>query len=202
MTPFGTNIETLLSSDRICNLIKYSNACAHLGGYIAEFGCWRGGSLEILSKYNPTIDIIGVDSFEGLPAGNQHDFHQEGDFGGVDSRAIIGYFNMMYPRVRIIKSFIPKAFEIFDNNSRFSFCHVDLDLYQSIYDSLEFLLPRTLTNGMVLLDDYKVKSTPGCEIAINNFFEAHPEIEVQYRGELKYWDAEESPSHKQYLIVK
>lgn len=202
MNPFGNKIQSLLSSDRIANLIKYSNACASLGGYIAEFGCWRGGSLEILAMYNPDVNILGVDSFEGLPAGNEHDFHQEGDFGGVDSRAIIGYFSMMYPRVRIIKSFIPKAFEIFDDNTRFSFTHLDLDLYQSIYDSLEFLLPRTLTNGMILLDDYKVKSTPGCEKAINNFFEAHPDSEIQYRGEVKYWDSETAPSSKQYLIVK
>jgi hypothetical protein len=199
MTQFGTHIETLLSSDRICNLIKYSNACAHLGGYIAEFGCWRGGSLEILTKFNPDVNILGVDSFEGLPAGNEHDYHQEGDFGGIDVRQIIGYFSMMYPLVRIFKSFIPKAFEFFDNNTRFSFSHVDLDLYQSIYDTLGFLLPRTLTNGMILLDDFKVKSTPGCEIAINNFFEAHPEIEVQHRGELKYFEG--GKSHFQYLIV-
>lgn len=202
MTPFGTNIETLLSVDRLCNLIKYSKACAHLGGYIAEFGCYRGGSLEVLAKYNPEVNLLGVDSFEGLPPGNEHDFHQEGDFGGVDVRQIIGYFAMVYPRVRIIKGFIPKAFEIFDNNTRFSFTHVDLDLYQSIYDSLEFLLPRTLTNGMILLDDYKVKSTPGCEKAINNFFEAYSGIEVQYRGELKYWDAEDAQSHFQYLIKR
>lgn len=202
MEMFGTKIQSLLSTDRICNLIKYSNYCASLPGYIAEFGCFRGGSLEILAKYNPGVNILGVDSFEGVPAASENDFHQEGDFGGIDSRAIIGYFSMVYPNVKIIKGFIPKVLEFFDEHTRFSFTHVDLDMYESIKHALDFIFPRTLDGGMILFDDYKVRSTPGCQVAIEEFFAVRPDVPYKFAGELKFWDAEDAPSHKQYLIVK
>lgn len=201
MQIFGNKIDSLLSTDRIANLIKYSNYCAPLGGYIGEFGVYAGGSLEILAMYNPGKDILAVDSFEGVPKESEYDLHREGDFNMVNYHAIAGYFKLVYPAVRIFKGFIPKVFEAFDEHTRFCFCHVDLDMYDSIRNSLDFLLPRLLTGGMILLDDYKVRSTPGCEKAINDFFEAHP-MELTYRNELKFWDSENATSHKQYLIVK
>lgn len=199
MNFFGNKIDSLLSSDRIANLIKYSQYCAPLGGYIAEFGIYSGGSLEILARYNPGINILAVDSFQGVPKESEFDFHREGDFGAIDYHAIAGYFKMVYPTVRIFKGFIPKVFEAFDEHTRFSFCHVDLDMYESIKHALDFLMPRTLEGGMILLDDYKVRSTPGCEKAIEDFFQQHPSA-LKFRGELKYW--EDGSTHNQYLIVK
>lgn len=202
MTPFGTTIETLLSKDRVCNLIKYSQYCAPLGGYIFEAGIFSGGSLEILAKYNPSVNILAIDSFEGVPKETEFDYHREGNFGGVDYHAIAGYFKMVYPAVRIFKGWIPKVFEVFDEHTRLSFSHVDLDMYESIKHALDFIFPRTLEGGMILLDDFKVRDTPGCEKAINEFFEVRPDVPITYRGELKYWDSETSKSHHQYLIVK
>lgn len=202
MSPFGNKIPSLLSTDRIANMIKYSHI-AKRGGYFAEFGMYQGGSLEILARFNPSIEIIAVDSFEGLPKESEHDFHRLGDFGGLDFYAIAGYFKMMYPNVRIIKGFIPKAFDFFDEATKFSFTHVDLDLYESIKASIDFLLPRTIEGGIILIDDYKVNSTPGCEKAINEFFEEHTEAVVYFRGELSYWgDSDNAKSNNQYLIVK
>lgn len=202
MTKFGTTIDTLLSDDRICNLIKYSNACSRLGGYIFEAGIYKGGSLEILAKYNPGIDIMAVDSFEGVPKETEgKDYHRFGDFNeGVNFHSIGGYFKMVYPPVRIVKGFIPKAFEYFDEHTNFCFCHLDLDMYQSIKDALDFCLPRLLKGGMILMDDWKQRSTPGCELAVNDFFSEHPDISLDYRGEIFQYEG--GPSHKQYLIVK
>lgn len=203
MTQFGTHIETLLSTDRICNLIKYSNASAGLGGYILECGIYQGGSLELLAKYNPEVNIMAIDSFEGVPQETEgKDYHRLGDFGeGVNFHAIAGFFKMVYPRVRIVKGFIPKAFEYFDGHTTFCFCHIDLDMYQSIKDALDFCVPRLAPGGMILLDDWKQKSTPGCQLAVEDFFNEH-DVPVKHRGELKYWDADDAKPHYQYLIVK
>ncbi len=202
MNPFGNKIESLLSTDRMCNLIKYSNYCATLPGYIMEMGVYSGGSLEILARYNPGKDILALDSFQGMPPVTEGvDYHKEHDFNMVDFLAVSGYFKMVYPAVRIVKGFIPKVFEYFDEHTRLCFTHIDLDLFQSIKDALDFAIPRTVDGGMILLDDWKQKSTPGCELAINDFFEAHP-MELKFRGELKYWESETAKNHHQYLIVK
>lgn len=194
-TQFGSHLPTLLSSDRIANLIRYSNAAAK-GGYISEMGIYNGGSLEVLARHNPGIDIIAIDSFEGVPKESEYDYHREGDFNDVNYHAIAGYFKMIYPTVRIVKGFIPKAFEFFDEHVRFSFTHVDLDMYDSVRHACDFLFPRTISNGMILFDDYKVSSTPGATKAIDEFFS---DKECKFKGELFYYDG--GPSHKQYLVV-
>lgn len=194
MNPFA-KLPTLLSVDRLCNLIKYSQVAAR-GGYIAEFGVFNGGSLEVLAKYNPGIDIIAVDSFQGVPKESQFDFHKEGDFSEVNYHKIAGYFGMLYPAVRIVKGFIPEVFSFFDDHVRFSFSHIDLDMYESVKHAIDFIVPRTLSGGMILFDDYKVNSTPGATKAVDEFF---ADKQFRFKGELFYHDG--GQSHKQFLAV-
>lgn len=197
-TQFSTHIPTLLSTDRICNLIKYSNLLQNHGGYFAEFGVFSGGSLEILARHNANTEILAFDSFEGLPQPSDKDYHNKGDFRDVNVDNIVGYFKMIYPRVRIVKGFSPKVFQL-AKSQKFSFVHVDADLYQSVLDALNFFVPRMLTGGMILLDDYRVESTPGCEEAIDDYFGSNPE--VSHREELRYHAGQNAKSHYQYLIV-
>lgn len=196
-----TKLPTLLSPDRLANLIKYSHYASRLSGAVIELGVYKGGSLELLANENPGTDIFGVDSFQGLSAPTQYDFHNEGEFADVDAIGIIGYFKMMHPSVRIIKSFIPDAFKFFDENARFRFAHIDLDLYQPITDSLNFLLPRMTVGGVIVLDDFGFTSTPGCPKAIEDFF-SNKQNAVTHRQELKYFSTDSSDSCKQYLIIK
>jgi hypothetical protein len=197
MNLFGNKIQSLLSSDRIANLIKYSNYCAGLPGYLCELGIYHGGSLEIMAMYNPGKDIVAIDSFQGLPAPTEGiDYHSEGQFNLVDFPGISGYFKVVFPTVRIFKGFIPKVFEVFDEQTRFAFSHCDLDMYESVKNACDFVFPRTLSGGMILFDDYMCASTPGATKAINEFF---VDKEVEYKGELKYFEG--GKSHYQYLVV-
>lgn len=203
MTQYGTYIDTLLSSDRVANLIKYSQYCASLPGYIGEFGVFRGGSLEILAKYNPGKDILAIDSFTGVPRETDGvDVHREGDFSdGVNYHKIAGFFGLAYPQVRIFRGYSPAVFDAFDTHTHFCFVHLDVDMFSSVLHALDFFLPRMLEGGIILCDDFRQRSTPGAEKAINDFF-SNIDIKVKYRGELKYWDDENAPTHYQYLIVK
>lgn len=195
MNPFGNKIDSLLDSSRLANLIRYSNMAVR-GGYISEWGIFRGGSLEILARYNSGVSILAVDSFEGVGEASEHDYHQAGDFGGINARSIIGYFEMVYPSVRIIKGWIPKVFEYFDDKTFFSFSHVDLDMYDAVRHTSDFLFPRTLKGGIILYDDYNVRSTPGATKAIDEFY---ADKECAFKGELKLYP--DGPSHNQYLVV-
>lgn len=203
MTQYGTHIETLLSNDRISNLIKYSQFCSNLPGYYAEFGIFRGGSLEILAKYNPGKDILAIDSFAGVPRETDGvDVHREGDFSdGVNYHKIAGFFGLAYPQVRIFRGYSPDVFNVMDIHTHFAFVHLDVDMFSSVLQAMDFFLPRMVENGIILCDDFRQKSTPGCEKAIDKFF-SNEEIKVKYRGEVKYWNAEDAPSNYQYLIVK
>lgn len=196
--PFA-KLHTLVSTDRLCNIIKYSQLCAPLGGYMATFGVYMGGSLETIAKYNPTTDVFGIDSFAGVPKESEFDHHREGDFSeGVNYHAIAGYFKMLYNNVRIVRGFSPAVWDYFDHHTKFNFVEVDVDMYDSVRHALDFFLPRMLSGGMMLIDDFRCRSTPGCEKSIEDFFK-ETNFETKYRGEVLYYEG--GPSQHQYLIV-
>lgn len=193
------NLQTLLSSDRLANIIRYSELVKSLEGDVAEFGVFRGGTLELLAHLHPNKTVWGIDSFQGLPpAGPKDNYHKAGDFKEVDYDAIYGYFKTMLLNVELIQGFSPGVFNHLHPHKKYRFVHIDVDLYQSVKDGLDYFYPRMINGGVILLDDYGFESTEGAKFAVNEFIENLTEF-PQFHGELKYY--ENGPSHKQYLIV-
>jgi O-methyltransferase len=195
---FDIRLPSLLSDERLCNLAMYSKRASDMfpEGIIAEFGVYQGGSLELIAKLNPGRAVYGIDSFQGLPPATENDFHVEGEFSEVNHLAITGYFKMLYPHVRILKGFSPSVFEFFDEHCKFSFVHVDIDMYRSCADAMEFFFPRLYQGGMMLFDDYGFTSTPGVKKFLDEWL---PEKELSLATELTYADGK---AFKQFLIIK
>lgn len=200
-------LQTLLSLDRIANLIRFNELTKDLEGDICEFGVFRGGSLELLAQLNPGKTVWGIDSFEGLPAPTEKDnYHHEGDFKEVEYENIKGYFGTMYRNVNILKGWSPSVFKEIDPFKKFSYVHIDVDLYQSVKDGLDYFYPRMVDGGVIILDDYGWESTEGAMKATDEFVQSlistYP---PSYCGELFYFPWVSGwckKSHKQYLIVK
>lgn len=190
------NLQTLISNDRLANIIKYSEMVRCLEGDFFEFGVFRGGSLELLANLHPERSIIGIDSFCGLPAPGEYDTHDKGDFSEVDFGAIKGYFSTMHRNVTLLRGFSPKVFDKIHKFKMTSFVHVDVDLYNSVYHACDFFYPRLVDGGVMLFDDYGFESTPGCKSYLDEFSKI---ITPAYQGELEYYPGH---SNKQYLIVK
>ena len=72
--------------------------------------------------------------------------------------------------VNFIKGIFPnkEAVEKFSNR-RFSFVHLDVDIYQSTKDCLEFFYPLMVAGGIVLSHDYS--NTEGVKKAFVEFFD-------------------------------
>ncbi len=69
---------------------------------------------------------------------------------------VIGEFSF----VRAYKGWVLDRFnDVADK--RFSFVHIDLDLYKPIAETLDFFTPRMLENGIIELDDYGSSEFPG-----------------------------------------
>lgn len=190
-------LQTLISLDRLANLIRYSVLTKELEGDVCEFGVFRGGSLELLAELNPHKNVIGVDSFEGLPTPIELDSHLEGDFKETDYEALRGYFKTIGSNVELVKGFSPNVFKNIHPYKRFSLVHVDVDLYNSCMDAADFFYPRLVDGGVMIWDDYGFDSTKGAKKAIDEFSET---ITPTFKGELMYSVGGES--HKQYLIIK
>src|SRR5437879_4756651 len=72
------------------------------------------------------------------------------------------------------KGWLPEKFQEVKDR-RFSFVHIDVDLYQPTLDSLAFFYPRTTSGGIILSDDYAFITCPGQKKAMDSFFSDKPE---------------------------
>jgi O-methyltransferase len=60
-------------------------------------------------------------------------------------------------------------------HERFSFVHLDVDLYQPTMDSLEFFYGKMSPGNIILCDDYGFVTCPGAKKAMDSFFADKPE---------------------------
>lgn len=148
-------------------------------GNVAECGCWRG-----LSSYQIATNLKQMhfsqryyifDSFEGLSEFDKEDGKQTLTVNENDRRKEFAYADDLvknnlkeFDFIDYKKGWIPERFgEVADK--KFSFVHIDVDLYQPIKDSLEFFYSRLVPGGIIVLDDYGYLNFPGAKIAVDEF---------------------------------
>ena len=78
----------------------------------------------------------------------------------------------------IYKGLFPKENSNKIKEKKFSFVHLDVDLYQGTKDSLEFFYPRMIPGGAILIHDYHHFSD-GVKNAVDNFIINKPEILIE-----------------------
>ena len=81
---------------------------------------------------------------------------------------------MYEDRCRYYKGWIPARFaEVSDR--KFSFVHIDVDLYQPTRDTLDFFYERVSPGGVIVCDDYGSVLCPGARKALDEFMSDKPE---------------------------
>jgi hypothetical protein len=160
--------------DSIIDLcIKYNN----IDGEIVEVGVWRGSVAIIFGEIFNKKTIHLFDTFEGIPYSNEFDnIHRQGDFGKLD-RNPLNYTSFdevvetlsIYKNINVYKGIFPKETACNIENKKFSIVHLDVDVYQSYKESLEFFYCRMNSGGIIMLDDYLISSCAGATKAINEF---------------------------------
>ena len=70
-----------------------------------------------------------------------------------------------YENVKIHKGVFPDSAQSIQE-VKFSFVHLDADLYKSTIDSLRFFYPRLISGGIILIHDFH---TDGIKKAISEF---------------------------------
>ena len=74
---------------------------------------------------------------------------------------------------------------------KFSFVHLDMDLYQSTKAGIDFFWEKLADGGAIIFDDFKGVDTPGIEQSIIEFFgnkndyisEVYPSMCIIYKKE-------------------
>lgn len=164
-------------------------------GSIVELGVGRGASLmewaqlcSIFEPVNYSREIIGFDTFEGIPVLDAKDknpenndsnllrekgFKVENNIYDDISKAIKVYDANRYlnhiNKVRLIKGDINESLPRFlaDNPQLIiSLLNIDVDIYRPTKIALELLLERIPKGGVVIFDELNSKEFPGETIAL------------------------------------
>lgn len=153
-------------------IILCIRATQKIGGDIAEVGVYKGGSAKVLCELKGEKALHLFDTFEGLPEGTEKDeatlsVHQYSE----ELQSVKNYLEK-YKNVFFYPGLFP-ATATPVNYKKFSFVHLDVDLYKPTLDSLEFFYSRMNTGGIILSHDYS--TLKGVRSAFSEFFAHKPE---------------------------
>lgn len=170
----------LLTPTEACQIICALEGTAKIPGDIAEVGVAYGASAKIMLAHSGDRRIHLFDTFKGLPQVSPIDlatrYMEKGSFAcSLDS--VRSYISS--DRCCFYPGLFPDTADAV-NDLRFSFVHLDVDLYESTKAGLEFFYPRMSPGGIIISHDYP--SLGGVYKAIQDFFKRKPESVIEMSG--------------------
>lgn len=142
-----------------------------LEGDMAEVGVYQGGSAKIICEAKEKTKLHLFDTFSGLPPVSDKDTHfgtkfwKENEFSNTSEESVKKYLSK-YENVFLYKGRFPETSDPI-KEAKFIFVHLDVDLYQSTHDCLEFFYPRLIKGGIILTHDYH---SNGVQTAFKEYF--------------------------------
>lgn len=144
---------------------------------VLEVGVWRGGTAGImaqqLANIKSTATLYLADTFSGVAkAGANDSFYTGGEHSDTSQQIVEDVLNnkSQYPHYKILKGIFPEdtAQEI-KADEQFSLCHIDVDVYTSAKDILEWVWKRLIPGGVVVFDDYGFHSCTGVTKLVDEY---------------------------------
>jgi hypothetical protein len=149
----GHATPVLFSPGELLNIWQQARLLKDHGGAFAEVGAFEGDSAEIVCRTKGTRQFYIFEAFAGLPPPTS----------GIDARFRRGLFVsgeqqlrrrlQRYPNTTVIAGYFPETADCV-LHEKFSYVHVDVDLYESTYAALTFFYPRLLPGGRIIAHDY------------------------------------------------
>jgi hypothetical protein len=181
----------------------------NIDGDIVECGIGKGRTFFMLcclaEMDGKRRNVWGFDSFEGFPRPSSSDNSprqiQKGEYSILTENGMRQILRkgglgkaFINERVKLVKGFFNQSLPKFQGQ-KVAFLHLDVDLYQSYKETLEFFWPKVVSGGIVLFDEYKQPGMgdafPGAARAIDEFF-----------GGLKHQIQFDKSANRYYLIKK
>jgi len=159
----------LFNTERRWNMWQLMRLTEGVPGDTAECGSFQGAGSYLVCNANAGRRHHHIfDSFEGLSEPKNVDGTYWKRGGLACAEDIVARNLSEFTAYTLYKGWIPTRFaEVADR--KFSFVHIDVDLYQPTLDSLEFFYPRMSDGGLIVCDDYGFSVCPGATRAVDEF---------------------------------
>ncbi len=165
--------NTIVDVYRCYELWKLVEQCARLGGDILEVGVWRGGTgclMALKSKLMGSHSRVFLcDTFSGVvKAGEMDSTYSGGEHDNTSVDIVVKAKEALaLDNVEILVGVFPDETAGRVGDAVFSLCHIDVDVYDSARDVLEWVWPRLQVGGAVVFDDYGFVETDGVTRLVN-----------------------------------
>lgn len=172
-------IETKLGYNEAYQIFMTVRSVAKISGDMAEVGVYKGGSAKIICEAEKSKILHLFDTFEGLPEVSIVDskWFSRGQYRGTLDEVQVNLKE--YRNIYFYPGFFPKTAENL-KAKKFSFVHLDVDIYESTLRSLEFFYQRMNRGGVIISHDYI--SATGVRKAFDEFFKDKPEPIIEMSG--------------------
>lgn len=155
------SVFTLISGEVLEAMLEVASQTP--AGALVEVGVYRGGSaraLHGLAERQQRVLYL-YDTFAGIPYANDIDTHAVGEFSDCD---VVSVQNACPSAVITPGIFPESAVEM----GPIAFAHLDCDQYRSYHESIDYLLPRMVSGGVLWFDDSTVLR--GANLAVTECF--------------------------------
>ena len=165
--------HTLVDHLRCHELWRLVEQIAHLPGDIIEVGVWRGGTGCLMARRAQMLGsparIVLCDTFTGVvKAGAKDGAYRGGEHADTSLDTVRSLAaDMGLTNIETLTGIFPEETGARVADRRFSLCHIDVDVYQSGLDVLEWVWPRMPVGGIVVYDDYGFATCDGITRLVN-----------------------------------
>jgi O-methyltransferase len=160
--------HTLVDIFRCWELWQLVGQAKKLSGSFIEVGVWRGGTGALIASAAKSHGIAAplylCDTFHGVVKAGIHDSAYKGgehaDTSILTVEALMKSLGLT--NYRIVEGIFPDATShLIPEAERFRLCHVDVDVYNSARDIVDWVWERLVPGGLIVYDDYGFEMCPG-----------------------------------------
>ncbi len=153
-------------------LIAYEIHKNKLAGAVAELGVYKGKFARYINQHFSDKTLYLFDTFEGFHSNDKtievsNNFSDgEQDFKNTSVERVL---SIMPNREKCVikKGYFPHTAE--GMNEEFCFVSLDTDLYEPIYQGLQFFYPKLVPGGYIMIHDFNNEAYPGVRAAVEKF---------------------------------
>lgn len=138
-----------------------------------EIGVWRGGTAGIIGKklqlLNSNVPFYIADTFSGVVKASEKDATYKGGEHSDTSRDIVkSLLKNKYNNFKILEGVFPdETSKLIDEAEMFGFCHIDVDVYESARDIVDWIWNKLIIGGIIVFDDYGYPTCTGITRYVN-----------------------------------
>lgn len=168
--------NSLLTDDRLGVINRLLEEVSALEGSALEVGCFQCGLLAEIGRKLPHKSIYGFDTFEGLPIEySMGEFHHVGEFSYSLSDAWKFIVSTGMKNIGLHPGLFPASTKDLHADAQHDlkhicFAHIDVDYGQAITECLEWIAPRVVHRGVIVIDDYGNENCPNVKPAVDAFW--------------------------------